>query len=276
MPGTKNHITRILYLTFLIGLSLTGCSVTRYQQDGGPHREIDVSRIPNAVPRVEPLDANANPRSYTVLGHTYHVLRSAKGYDKRGIASWYGTKFHGHTTADGEIYSMFKMTAAHKTLPIPSYAQVTNLENGRKVIVRINDRGPFHPNRIIDLSYVAAKKLGIASRGTGLVEVRSIDPRTWRRERLRPKPVQTAYHPAQKGENVLYLQAGAFASRDNAERLKNRLHALLPHLHIHMPYLRNDRLYHVRLGPLSGVDEADKVTQIISDNGFAEPHVVIE
>ncbi|MEJ2361729.1 MAG: septal ring lytic transglycosylase RlpA family protein [Gammaproteobacteria bacterium] len=275
MPGPGKHITRLLYLSLLGCLTLAGCSTTRFQ-DGAPHRDIDVSRIPNAVPRVEPRNPRANPVSYSVLGHTYHVLRSAKGYVARGIASWYGTKFHGHTTSDGEIYSMYKMTAAHKPLPIPSYAQVTNLKNGRKIIVRINDRGPFHPNRIIDLSYVAAKKLGIIRAGTGLVEVRSIDPRTWRRERSRPNPVQAGYHPQHKRENVLYLQAGAFAYRDNAERLKKRLHALLPHRHIHMAYLRNDKLYHVRVGPLSGVDEADKVTQIISDSGFPEPHVVIE
>lgn len=272
MPATK-HITRLLHLSLLASMALTGCSITRYQ-DGAPRGDVDVSRIPNAVPRVEPLDANANPASYTVLGHTYHVMRSARGYVARGIASWYGTKFHGRTTSDGEIYSMFKMTAAHKTLPIPSYAEVTNLENGRKVIVRINDRGPFHPNRIIDLSYVAAKKLGIIRAGTGLVEVRSIDSRTWQRERSRPNPVQAEIH--HKARNRLYLQAGAFASRNNAERLTSKLHALLPRQHIHMAFLHSDKLYHVRLGPLPGVDEADRLTRIISDNGHPEPHVVIE
>lgn len=275
MLENRSQLTRIIHLSLLACLALNGCSVTRYR-DGGPQRTVDVSRIPNAVPRVEPLSSKANPRSYTVLGHTYHVLRSAKGYVARGIASWYGSKFHGRTTSDGEIYSMFKMTAAHKTLPIPSYAQVTNLKNGRKVIVRINDRGPFHPNRIIDLSYVAAKKLGIASRGTGLVEVRSIDPRTWRRERFTPKPVQAKYRPPHKAKNVLYLQAGAFASRYNAERLKKKLNALLPHRQVHLAYLRSDKLYRVRVGPLPNVGEADKVAQIISDNGYPEPNVVIE
>lgn len=275
MPASRQHIIRLFHLSLLASMALTGCSISRYQ-DGAPRGNIDVSRIPNAVPRVEPLDPKANPRSYTVLGRTYHVLRSARGYDARGIASWYGTKFHGHTTSDGEIYSMFKMTAAHKTLPIPSYAEVTNLKNGRKVIVRINDRGPFHPNRIIDLSYVAAKKLGIIRAGTGLVEVRSIDPRTWNRERLQPNPVQARYHPNHPTRNVLYLQAGAFASRNNAERLTRKLHALLPRHHIHMAYLHTDRLYHVRVGPLSGVDEADRLTRIISDRGYPEPQVVIE
>jgi rare lipoprotein A len=275
MPEQANHILRLLLLALIGYLSLSGCSVMRYR-DGGPQTEINVARIPDAVPRVEPLSANGNPDSYTVLGHTYHVMHSSVGYVERGIASWYGTKFHGHTTSNGEIYSMYKMTAAHKTLPIPSYVQVTNLENGRKVVVRINDRGPFHPNRIIDLSYVAAKKLGIASTGTGLVEIRSIDPRNWRPERSEPAPVQATYRPPVKPENTLYIQAGAFASRYNAEQLKKKLDVLLPRQTVQMAYLASDKLYRVRIGPLPNVDEADKVAQTISNNGYPEPHVVIE
>ncbi len=275
MHGKYIYITRILHLSLLGCLSLTGCSFTRYH-DGGPRTEINVASIPDAVPRVEPRSANGNPPSYTVLGHTYHVMQSSRGYVERGIASWYGTKFHGRTTSSGEIYSMYKMTAAHKTLPIPSYVEVTNLENGRKVVVRVNDRGPFHPNRIIDLSYVAAKKLGIASSGTGLVEVRSIDPRYWRPERSAPAPVKATYHPPLKPENTLYIQAGAFASRYNAEQLKKKLGVLLPKQNVQMAYLASDKLYRVRIGPLSNVDTADKVAQTISNNGYPEPHVVIE
>lgn len=275
MPGKQNHFIRLLSLSLLVSLTLTACSFTRYR-DGGPRAEINVARIPDAVPRVEPLSANGNPDSYTVLGHTYHVMRSSRGYVERGIASWYGTKFHGRTTSSGEIYSMYKMTAAHKTLPIPSYVQVTNLQNGKKVIVRVNDRGPFHPNRIIDLSYVAAKKLGIASNGTGLVEVRSIDPRTWQRERFEPAPVKSANRAPIKPENTLYIQAGAFASRYNAEQLKKKLDVLLPRQSVQLAYLASDKLYRVRVGPLPNVDVADKVAQTISNNGYPEPHVVIE
>jgi len=275
MFGKQDHIARLLSLSLLASLTLTACSFTRYR-DGGPRGEINVARIPNAVPRVEPQSTNGNPDSYTVLGHTYHVLHSSRGYVERGIASWYGTKFHGHTTSNGEIYSMYKMTAAHKTLPIPSYVQVTNLQNGRKVIVRINDRGPFHPNRIIDLSYVAAKKLGIASNGTGLVEVRSIDPRNWPPERSAPAPVKRAYRAPVTAENTLYIQAGAFASRYNAEQLKKKLDVLLPRQTVQLAYLASDKLYRVRIGPLPNVDVADKVAQTISNNGYPEPHVVIE
>jgi len=275
MSGKSNNIARVLTLTLSGCLTLTGCTFTRYH-DSGPRTEVNVARIPNAVPRVEPLSTNGNPASYTVLGHTYHVMHSSKGYVERGIASWYGTKFHGRTTSNGEIYSMYKMTAAHKTLPIPSYVQVTNLENGRKVIVRVNDRGPFHPNRIIDLSYVAAKKLGIASNGTGLVEVRSIDPRHWRPEPSSPTPVKARYRVPATPENTLFIQAGAFASRYNAEQLKKKLDVLLPKQKIQMAYLASDKLYRVRIGPLPDVDAADKVAQTISQNGYPDPHVVIE
>ena len=268
-------IAHIFTLSLLGCVSLTGCSFTRYH-DGGPRAEINVARIPDAVPHIEPQSTNGNPESYSVLRHTYHVMHSSQGYVERGIASWYGTKFHGHTTSNGEIYSMYKMTAAHKTLPIPCYVQVTNLENGKTVIVRVNDRGPFHPNRIIDLSYVAAKKLGIANMGTGLVEVRSIDPRTWRPGQTPARPVMADYHPPVKPENMLYIQAGAFTSRYNAEQLKKKLDVLLPKRTVQLAYLASDKLYRVRVGPLPNADEADKVAQTISDNGYPEPHVVIE
>ncbi|MFI4969699.1 MAG: septal ring lytic transglycosylase RlpA family protein, partial [Lysobacterales bacterium] len=151
----------------------------RYRQndDNGPAAPpIDVSRIPEPVPRNEPRSRYGNKDSYSVLGQTYHVLADPRGYDERGIASWYGNKFHGYMTSSFEPYDMYAFSAAHKTLPLPSYARVTNLDNGKSVIVRINDRGPFHENRIIDLSYAAAVKIGVWPKGTGLVEVRAIDP----------------------------------------------------------------------------------------------------
>ena len=180
---------KLIKYSLLLGtcLSLMACSFTS-NQDGAPRANINVSKIPNAVPRAEPKSQTGNPASYRVFGKTYYVMDSAKGYVQRGIASWYGTKFHGRKTSSGEIYNMYKMTAAHTKLPLPTYVQVTNLKNGRKIIVKVNDRGPFHSNRIIDLSYVAAKKLGIIATGTGLVEVRSIDPKTWRKGSTRTKP----------------------------------------------------------------------------------------
>jgi len=157
---------------------LSACSALKHPepQDGPPQERVDASHIPNAVPKKEPRSKYGNPESYIALGKTYHVLDSAHGYVARGFASWYGTKFHTQRTSSGKPYDMFAMTAAHKTLPIPCYVRVTNLKNHREIIVKVNDRGPFHENRIIDLSYVAAKKLGVIKNGTAFVEVKVIEP----------------------------------------------------------------------------------------------------
>ncbi|MFD2112360.1 septal ring lytic transglycosylase RlpA family protein [Thiorhodococcus fuscus] len=164
----------LLCLTLLA--TLGGCASKGELVDGD---EIppEIARIPDAVPKVEPLAKSGNPDSYVVHGKRFFTLRNSRGHVERGLASWYGEPFHGRKTSSGEIYDMHAMTAAHKTLPLPTYARVTNTENGRSVVVRINDRGPFHGSRIIDLSYTAAVKLGVAKKGTAMVEVRAIDPR---------------------------------------------------------------------------------------------------
>jgi rare lipoprotein A len=138
--------------------------------------EAEVAAIPDAVPRDEPLSPYGNPPEYEVEGRTYRVMRSSEGYEAEGIASWYGPNFHGRRTSSGEPYDMYRPTAAHRTLPIPTYVEVTNLENGRRVVVRVNDRGPFHDGRIIDLSYLAARKLGFVGAGTARVRVRALEP----------------------------------------------------------------------------------------------------
>ena len=162
-------------------LLLAGCGGGKALQgeDGFPEPDVipaDISAIPDAVPKVEPRSKYGNPPQYDVAGDRYFVLTSAAGYKERGRASWYGTKFHGHRTSSGEPYDMFGMTAAHKTLPLPTYVRVTNLENGRSVVVKVNDRGPFHQGRIIDLSYAAAAKLDMLKNGSTEVEVEAIDP----------------------------------------------------------------------------------------------------
>ncbi|NLC21592.1 MAG: septal ring lytic transglycosylase RlpA family protein, partial [Halomonadaceae bacterium] len=143
--------------------------------DAYPVNPPDVSEIPDAVPRVEPLSRGGNRPVYEVWGKSYRVLPEARGYAQQGNASWYGEKFHGYATSNGEIYDMYKMTAAHRSLPLPSYVRVTSLDNGQSVIVRVNDRGPFHSDREIDLSYAAAARLDILERGTGRVKVEAID-----------------------------------------------------------------------------------------------------
>ena len=272
----------------------------RYRQndDNGPAAPpIDVSTIPEPVPKVEPRSRYGNKQTYSVLGHTYNLLPSASSYVERGIASWYGNKFHGYMTSSFEAYDMYAFSAAHKTLPLPSYARVTNLDNGKSVIVRINDRGPFHDNRLIDLSYAAAVKIGVWPKGTGLVEVRAIDPvhPDERRSDLRTAaaavvgpPRSTAAAPiaaasvpvaapAKAGAPRIYLQLGAFGERDNAERaLANAKRAGLDHVDIESVAIAGRTVHRVRVGPLADVDAADALTTRIEHLGLGAPRVAIE
>ncbi len=162
----------------------------RPHRDGAPWWDVDISKVPDAVPMPHYGAYKANP--YTVLGKTYYPMPDAKRYLATGTASWYGTKFHGQATANGEKYDLYGMSAAHKTLPLPSYVRVTNLENGKSVILRVNDRGPFYSDRIIDLSFAAAKKLGYAEVGTARVKVEGIDPTEWWAQQGRPVPMVLA------------------------------------------------------------------------------------
>ncbi|HET6654720.1 MAG TPA: septal ring lytic transglycosylase RlpA family protein, partial [Gammaproteobacteria bacterium] len=215
-----------------------------------------------------------NPDSYVVLGNRYEVLDSSVGYDERGIASWYGPGFDGKRTSSGEIYDMYKMTAAHKTLPLPTYARVTNLANGKSIVVKINDRGPFHDNRIIDLSYTAAAKLGMLKKGTALVEVKAISvggP---------PSPdavVESETPPASlPAAPQIYVQVGAFAEHDNAQRMEARLElgAVGPVV-VQPASSGGQRLYRVRIGPLPDVEAVDRLTERLAQLGIDNPQVII-
>lgn len=232
----------------------------------------DIADIPDPIPKLEPLSSFGNPDSYVVFGHRYHTLKDGRGYRERGIASWYGRKFHGRRTSSGEAYDMYAMSAAHKTLPLPSYARVVNLRNNRSVVVRINDRGPFHENRLIDLSYTAAWKLGILGEGTGLVEVTTLDPAT-------PKPEldpRAATPTLVKGLPELFLQVGAFGSVDNADRLKQHLEEQLSvSVLIEETTGSANPLFRVQIGPIASVELADHLTRKLDQLGIANPHVVI-
>jgi rare lipoprotein A len=267
----------------------------RYAQndDSAPRAPLpDVSKIPEPVPKAEPRSVYGNKSPYEVLGKTYTVRPNAVGYVERGIASWYGNKFHGYTTSNFEKYDMYAYSAAHKTLPLPSYARVTNLENGASVIVRINDRGPFAENRIIDLSYVAAVKLGIWQKGTGLVEVRAIDPEHPDRNAAvpRPPPASTSTAPA-RGETrivaaeppeknhkpALYLQVGAYSDRANAERAASTLRdAHLGAVRVVEGTSNGGLVRRVRIGPLRDAAEADALAPKVRALGLGEPRVAIE
>jgi rare lipoprotein A len=280
-----------LVLLTLVAATLHGCGTKGtdgrsypYPVDGpGQHR--DVSHVPDAVPRVEPRSRGGNPSTYVVLGKRYYTLQDSKNHVERGIASWYGRKFHGRKTSNGEVYDMYAMSAAHKKLPIPTYAKVTNLENGRSVIVRINDRGPFHENRVIDLSYAAASRIGMLGKGTAMVEVRTIDPSA-------PKPATSthvAYKPPsraieQAGRATptslapqIFLQAGSFSSSDNAERLRKRLQqGLARSVRVTPVTTPGGDLHRVQVGPLASVEIADTVTAQMHELGIGKPLVVID
>jgi rare lipoprotein A len=255
----------------------TGLSQSeRYHQrnDSTPDiKDIDFSRIPEPVPVAEPRSRYGNKSPYSVNGQTYRVLPSAAGYSERGIASYYGSKFNGYKTSDFETYDMYKFSAASKVLPLPSFARVTNLENGKSVIVRVNDRGPFMPNRVIDLSLAAAVRIGIWPKGTGLVEVQGIDPVHPNAE---PAPV-TAVTPRTGRQPLLYVQVGAFADAANAERLAARLRGLkLGPVRVIAGDVNGRMLQRVQIGPLPDVDTVDRTTARLDALGLPHASVAIQ
>jgi rare lipoprotein A len=243
-----------------------GPSGKYYSDDGPPERVPDgLADIPNATPRDEPFHRFAN-RPYTVFGQTYAPVVSKEPTRERGMASWYGRKFHGQKTASGEVYDMFAMTAAHKTYPIPSYAKVTNVKTGQWVIVRINDRGPFLHNRIIDLSYAAAARIGIVSSGSGLVDVERIVPGVGVSDelsatRLPPPPAAPVVETpvlAREGTQ-LWLQLGAFSSADGAESFRDHVGRQLDWLLEPIQVASHDGLHRVRIGPYRNAQEASAI-----------------
>jgi rare lipoprotein A len=258
-------------LILITTLMLAACSSTPTRNAGGylpgdGPGNVDPAKlaaVQDAVPRVEPLQAYAN-RPYEALGVRYVPLTTLGRYKERGIASWYGIKFDGQRTSDGEIYNMYAMTAAHKTLPIPSYAKVTNLENGRSVIVRVNDRGPFMRGRIIDVSYAAAYKLGMIGKGSARVEVESLVPGpgapaapTVAAAPVQPapvdvKPIMTVAVPA----GTVFLQLGAFRSTEGAQSFLAHMQDELGDLGKQVLLSVRDGLTRVRLGPYRTADEA--------------------
>jgi rare lipoprotein A len=285
-----------------------------YYQDDGPGDKppANLDQIPDAEPRVEPLARAAN-NPYTVFGQQYVPFKSLEPYRQRGIGSWYGRKFHGQRTSSGEPYDMYAMTAAHATLPIPSYARVSNIANGRNVIVRVNDRGPFHSGRLIDLSYAAAYKLGYASAGSATVEVESIMPEEMpliaarRRQAASavaaapaPEPVRppAAARPAAQVVLVaaaappaapeaaqslpmdadargVYLQLGAFSARENAENFRVRVYQQLAWLNDAIRIFARDGMYRLDLGPYRDRGEAAGMAEKIRDALQFQPLIVV-
>lgn len=290
----------LLALVLASLFALSACSVSRrggYFEDDGPGKTPpDVANIPDAVPKSEARAERGN-KPYRVYGKTYAPLAEARGYRERGVASWYGKKFHGRFTSSGEPYDMYAMTAAHRTLPLPSYVRVRNLENGRAAIVRVNDRGPFLHNRLIDLSYAAAAKLAIVGTGTGLVEVEAVIPgdeagvQTAQQtiqtrgldvipaaEATPLPPVAVATPSATLSPPKLFLQVGAFHEWDNAVGLRTRLErAAFRPIAIHSALTENEsRIYRVRIGPIASIEEGDRLSETLSRHGVADALMVVE
>ena len=246
----------------------------RDEHDGGPAQPaVDVATLVEPTPKAEPRARYGNNPNYSVLGKDYHVVTDSRGYVERGIASWYGNKFHGYMTSSLEPYDMYQFSAAHKTLPLPTYARVTNLENGKSVVVRINDRGPFHENRLIDLSYAAAVRIGIWPKGTGVVEVRSIDPA---HPDATPAPLPKTV-TAEAASARIYLQLGAFGDRANADRVASAARkGGIDQVDVEAADVNGRTVHRVRVGPLADVAAADALSPRIERLGFGVPRVAIE
>jgi rare lipoprotein A len=280
-----------LQIIVLLAALLSACSTSLpipkmvSLKDGRPASSVDVTKIPNAKPAAVVRTRAGNAPQYTILGKTYRVLTSSDGYRSRGEASWYGTKFHGRRTANGEVYDMFAMTAAHTTLPIPSYVRVTHVANGRSIIVRINDRGPFHGNRIIDLSYAAAKKLGMIETGFAIVDVVDVTP-TENTSVASPafinngierniQPVLPMTNSLQlQNQMDVYLQLGAFQQYQSAETLRNKVSTVLSHA-VNV-IAGKDNLHRVFVGPFNNPQQVASIQDLLREIGVSEGHIVPE
>lgn len=249
-----------------------------YLDDGpGDNPPPDLHLIPDAVPKVEPL-RQANMQPYVALGKYFKPMTELRPYRERGVASWYGRRYHGNNTASGEVYDMYAMTAAHPTLPLPSYVRVTNLGNGKSIIVRLNDRGPFLSDRLIDLSYTAAYKLGILAGGSSQVEVESIMLNSDSTRLAISKPPDSA--PPIADNNIamamVYLQLGAFGSPDNAHNFLTHIRKKIPSLNKTINITKNNGLYKIHAGPYPDQMLAKQAASTITQQLAITPVLVID
>ena len=276
----------------VLALALSGCGMLSkreapadiparggYYKDDGPGEGAppDLGAIPDAVPRAEPLHRFAN-RPYQVFGRDYVPLARVGSFRQRGVASWYGRRFHGGSTSSGEPYDMYAMTAAHPTLPIPSYARVTSLATGRSVVVRVNDRGPFHADRVIDLSYAAAYKLGTVESGSAPVEIEAVVPGgvVVAVAPSAPGPAAESVLPAASGQaSGVYLQLGAFAARENAEAFRARMMREFAWLQDAIQVIAGGALFRLHVGPYRSQDEARAIADRIRSQISLSPLLIV-
>lgn len=271
-----------LIWSLVLILLLAGCA-GKHSKDGAPRTGsvFPHELPPDPIPRKEARSRYGNGPIYEVLGRSYQVMDSSYGYQERGVASWYGRKFHGHLTSNKERYDMHAMTAAHKSLPLPTYVRVRNLRNNKSIVVRVNDRGPFVRNRIIDISYSAARKLDMIRTGTSLVEVTAISfdepPRRPTVTSVATKPVTAEARSLPSKESTVYVQVGAFGDAENARRR----FALLRSGGVGDAFVLEDNsttpaLYRIRIGPIVDVLQYENLLARLQNLGISEMHLVTE
>lgn len=283
-------ILRVISLIAVFA-SIAACSSTpapssevagsRYgiEQDRAPSANLRVAEIAEVIPQPLQRTLAGNRSPYTVLGKTYHVLGTEAGYSERGIASWYGEKFHGHKTSNGEVFDMYQASAAHKSLPIPSFLRVTNLDNNRSIVVRVNDRGPFHGDRLIDLSYAAAFKLGYADRGTARVQLDAIIADGRALDRSPSEAEEPVAQLLKVGARVdKYIQVGAFSDLGRARELSRQLRQLTgkPVIIRSVESQGGGVLHRVRVGPVNDPGEIRHISQSVVAANLGSPYTVTE
>lgn len=268
MKNFMQYLSKHLVLLLAVIHLLQGCSgsKSRYQQkyDSSPDRLPNAAELNDAIPRAE-LKSRGGNRHYQVHGRHYKVLHSAEGFTEEGIASWYGKKFHGHLTSNGEIYDMYAMTAAHKNLPLPTYVQVTNLENKKSVIVRVNDRGPFHQNRIIDLSYSAAYKLDMLKKGTAKVSIQTVTTKTTTTDTI------TDNATALRQSEGYTIQVFATNSEQTAE---NIVKTIQQQHKLPAKTFQINNLFRVQIGPILKESLLQKALSTLQTNGYPKAFIL--
>ena len=249
-------------------------------QDRAPTQIVDLSIIPEVIPQPINRTMAGNRSPYTVLGKSYQVLPTEEGYNESGVASWYGEKFHGHKTSNGEVFDMYQVSAAHKSLPIPSFLRVTNLDNNRSIVVRVNDRGPFHGDRVIDLSYAAALKLGYADRGTARVQLESIVASGAFRDRGVSATTSAAGNENLRvsSSSSKYLQVGAFSELSTAQEVSTKVEEItsLPVFIRTVNISKSRTLHRVRVGPISDPGQIQRVSESVVAANLGSPYTVTE
>ncbi|MGM0434439.1 MAG: septal ring lytic transglycosylase RlpA family protein [Pseudomonadota bacterium] len=287
--GGGRHLLLGLLVLVLAGCAGSGQqrqSDSRYtlSQDTGPDRKLDVASVSEPEPRYEAPSESGNKSPYEVWGESYEVMPSAEGYEATGTASWYGRKFHGHLTSNGETYNMYELSAAHRSLPLPTYLRVTNLDNDRSTIVRVNDRGPFHGDRLIDLSYAAAKVLGFDGQGTARVHIEAMATRPPEEQQQAEKtasteddqrePEEESALPSGKKEDRLFVQVGAFGNLTAATQLKAQL-LMVTGSEVHLVRRGDDSPVHrVWVGPFRERNAAEQAQRAIERNDLGQSIII--